>query len=170
MAHPIIDITDHRFGRLVAVYRINKRNSKRSYFWCCRCDCGKITFISLQNLRTKRHTQSCGCLKRETGLKAFSQRTTHNMARSPEYECWSAAKGRCYNPKDKRYAYYGERGITMCTRWRDSFEAFYADMGPRPDGLTLDRINNDGPYAPWNCRWATWKIQNNNKRQRQPKH
>lgn len=79
----------------------------------------------------------------------------HGMWESPEYRAWSAMKQRCYNHKDKRYKDYGGREIKVCNRWKNSFIAFYKDMGKRPDGLTLDRINNDNNYEPYNCRWAT---------------
>ncbi len=82
-----------------------------------------------------------------------------------EYRVWSGAKARCFNPGNIGYRYYGGRGITMCDRWRDSFEAFFADMGPRPSmAHTLDRINNAGNYEPGNCRWATWLQQAANRR------
>jgi hypothetical protein len=86
------------------------------------------------------------------------------MSHSPEHEIWKAAKARCFNPKTPNFNNYGGRGITMEEPWKSSFEAFYRDMGPKPYGLTLERINNDGNYAPGNCKWATRKEQRANTR------
>lgn len=81
---------------------------------------------------------------------------------TPEYRAWASAKSRCYNPKYRWFFRYGGRGITMCDRWSNSFENFFLDMGKRPHGRSLDRINNDGNYEPSNCRWATWRQQRMN--------
>lgn len=123
----------------------------------CRCVCGTERDVFIGNLR-KGLSKSCGCI-------GFYTQRTHGMHASTEYSTWRHIQQRCYNPKNKAWDNYGGRGIRVCQEWRDSFEAFYAHVGPRPSkDLTLDRINNDGHYEPGNVRWATWQQQHANKR------
>lgn len=92
--------------------------------------------------------------------------TKHGMTGTPILNTWISMRRRCEYSKGEKYKYYGGRGIKVCKRWRNSFENFYTDMGDKPEGLTLERINTDGDYEPGNCKWATWKEQQNNRRPR----
>jgi hypothetical protein len=100
--------------------------------------------------------------QRHPSTTALEQRRRHLA--QPEYYAWNAMKQRCSNPRNASFKNYGGRGISVCARWAESFEAFIADMGPRPKGLTIDRLNNDGNYEPSNCRWATREQQIANSR------
>ena len=129
------------------------RPSGKSLLRECVCSCGTRRYIKPDAL-TEGRTKSCGC----AGLKG-----THHMRNTATYVCWQQAKKRCQCEDDKDYASYGGRGIRFCRRW-GKFENFLADMGVKPKGMTLGRIDNDGPYAPSNCEWQTLKQQARNKR------
>lgn len=129
-------------------------------YWDCKCKCGKSVTANGSRLRQGR-VRSCGCLAKETASKLM---TTHGLSRSPIYESYRSMIKRCTIPSDKEYHNYGGRGITVCDRWLESFEAFASDMGERPKGKTLDRRDSSGNYSPDNCRWSTHKVQANNKR------
>ena len=145
-----------------------KKNKNSQYFSLYRCDCG--TEKEIMDSSVKRgNTKSCGCLLRENGRKTAKLNTTHGMRYTKEYECWKSMKQRCSNPNKDGYKNYGGRGIKVCDRWLNSFENFYADMGPKPVGHSIDRINNDGNYEPKNCKWSSNSDQAYNRRPKRKK-
>lgn len=158
------DLTGQRFGRLVVVARTENRSGRTH--WKCQCDCGNDAIVAAYRLTGPQRTQSCGCLTREaTAKRCTTHGAAHRDRRAPEYGTWAAMKQRCQNPRSAKFPEYGARGITVCKRWSDSFEAFLADMGPKPSPRhTIDRIDNDLGYEPGNCRWATPTEQRLNQR------
>lgn len=152
-----------RFGRLVVTqdYRRPRAHDRIAV----RCDCGAVKSVMLGNLL--RNTRSCGCLVGDLNAERGRARATHGHCRNGRstrtYDTWTGILARCTNPNTKGYRNYGGRGIAVCDRWLD-FAAFLADMGERPEGKTLDRINPNGGYEPGNCRWATPKEQSANTR------
>jgi hypothetical protein len=153
-------LENKRFGRLTVLKR-DINSVKRIPKWICQCDCGVVKSIKGSSLTTGV-TKSCGCLQigsaEKHGASKKGQRTV-------EYDTWLRIKDRCYNARNKHFKNYGGRGIVVCDRWLESFENFLEDMGLRPCNYSIDRFpNNDGNYEPSNCRWATKKEQEKNKR------
>lgn len=151
--NPRTDITGRRFGKLTVIrFQYGKGG------WLCKCDCGKERWFNAYEL-TAGNNSSCGCL---SAIKIA--RVRHGLRLLPEYKIWVAMIKRCENPKNKDYKYYGGRGIKVCARWRNSFEAFLEDVGRRPDGCWIDRKDTNGNYEPGNVQWKTPTQQQRNKR------
>ena len=149
-----------RFGRLTVLDIAGKDNQKK-YFWLCKCDCGNIKKIRGSSLNFGS-TKSCGCLWKEALLEN-GKKGTHHMTNTQEYNIWAIMKQRCLNKNNPKYKNYGGRGIKVCEEWL-KFDNFYKDMGERPEGKSIDRIDNEKGYFKENCRWATLKQQGRNKR------
>lgn len=153
-----LDITGNRYGMLSVIAFMGRVGASQA-LWKCKCDCGNEVIARLGNLRNG-HTRSCGCQRSEVTAKL---KTTHGMYGTPEHRSWTSMLTRCENTANHKYPSYGGRGITVCNRWR-KFENFFADMGQRPKGTTLGRLNNNGDYEPNNCCWETTVKQGRNKR------
>ncbi len=159
------DITGTRFGTLTVLKRGPDDNTGKNTRWWCKCVCGNETLLSRTALKSAR---SCGCLSVELSR---INRTKHGHSRrgfmSREYQTWQGMNQRCDNLTDQ---WYGGRGIRVCERWRNGsdgrhgFDCFLSDMGPKPTGTEIDRIDTDGNYTPENCRWVPKSVNCNNKR------
>lgn len=146
------DLTGQKWNMATALSFVRVANSNAVWLW--KCDCGN-EFEAVAQLVKRGHIKACGCMRGER----------HGKSYDVEYSTWQTMNNRCSRPLAANYKYYGGRGISVCDRWKNSFSAFYADMGKRPSNAhSIDRVNNDGNYEPGNCRWATAKEQSANKR------
>lgn len=161
------DLTGQRFGMLTAIQPSHSDGKK--WLWEFRCDCGNtlVRYPTEVNKTIKAGgVASCGC---NTNTAISQANSTHGMTSHPVYSVWRSMCDRCKLPSHQAWKNYGGRGISVCERWTQSFEAFWEDMGPTYErGLTLDRINNDGDYTPENCQWVDWHVQASNKRNSLP--
>jgi hypothetical protein len=159
-----------KFGRWTVISqsepRIYRDKTKKTasvhIMWSCICECGVSSAVSEMNLKNSKST-SCGCYTREASRRSNTKHG-ESRRRSPEYNAWQTMRDRCLNPRNKRFAKYGGRGITICDRWLESYTNFLEDMGRRPSAKhSLDRENNDKGYDKDNCRWTTSDVQMTNR-------
>lgn len=160
------DLSGVVFERLTVVRQADdhiKPNGKKEATWLCQCSCWSEPKIILQMSLLKGNTKSCGCLVRDG---AIARNTTHGKHNSRTYKSWEGMIQRCTNSRVPNFDNYGGRGIKVCERWLNSFEAFYEDMGDCPEGMSLDRIDVNGDYCKDNCKWSTRGEQNYNQRKK----
>lgn len=156
----MIDMIFKRFGRLTVIKECEERKDGKKIYKCI-CDCGNITYVKGTVLRSGR-TKSCGCLMKDITIK---RSTKHGKSHTRLYKIYCSMKQRCYNKNDKHYKWYGKKSIKICDEWLNNFQAFYdwSMSNGYNDNLTIDRIDVNGNYEPYNCRWTDQKTQQNNK-------
>lgn len=155
-AHNFIDRTGQKFNRLTILSLDEEKTTKTGkIYWKCLCDCGNIKSIVGSNVANS-HVQSCGCYHKQ---RIKETKSTHGLTESLTYNTWLSMKERCTNPNSQSYKAYGAKGVTVCSRWLHSFEAFLEDMGERPEGMTLNRKGSAPIYSKETCEWASQSVQ-----------
>ena len=173
MEYKIIDVSTRKgnnfnnligdvFGRLTVI-GLSERKSGRKSYWVCKCSCGNYTEVR-SDILLSHNTESCGCLKIEQDIKNLGIVNNHKMTKHPLYRKWNSMMQRCYNDTQERYYRYGGRGIIVCNEWHDVKKFVeWSEKNGYQEGLSIERINNNGNYEPSNCKWVTLQEQHYNK-------